>query len=273
MRADGLGDAEISARLILQHHLDKTPASLQLSLSDPVGADIIQRFLTDIQKRSNNYPLQYVIGKVEFYNISLKVDPRVLIPRPETEILVERAIAILQKMTTPRILDIGTGSGNIAVAIAANISQGELVAVDISGDALALARENASLNDVTDKIRFVCDDCLKASSWEDIGAFDMIVANPPYVGESEFATLQPEIRLHEPKIALVSDGDDLKFYRVISNNLDRALKDAGFVLFEVGAGQAESVVQVMKDIVPDIRAEIINDLSGIPRVVVGKSIH
>jgi release factor glutamine methyltransferase len=195
-----------------------------------------------------------------------------LIPRPETEILVEQAIIRSKGLERLRILDIGVGSGNISIALAVNIPTAKISAIDISDKAIELATENAQLNQVESRIEFILGDCLDSQFWNSVGKFDIVVSNPPYVDEVDFKSLQPEVRDHEPKIALVAGGDVLKYYKAISSGLTQALKSGGFVLFEVGCNQAESVVRILKEIFPAMRIEILNDLNSIGRVVIGELI-
>ncbi len=265
----GIADAEISARLILQNRLKKTPVQLQVAYDEPVDADLISLIKSDIARRSEHYPLQYILGEIEFYNIRLKVDERVLIPRPETEILVEQAIEAAQKFSTPQILDIGTGSGNISIALATELPNAKIKAVDISDKAIELARQNAVLNAVSDRIEFVKNDCLDLEFYRGAGKFDIVVSNPPYVDERDFYNLQQEIRLYEPKMALVSERDVLKYYKVVSAGLSNILNLNGFVIVEIGQGQHHSVENILKADNPEIRIRVVDDLNSIPRVVIG----
>jgi release factor glutamine methyltransferase len=270
LRQAGIADAEISIRLILQNRLKRNPVQLQLSINESIDESIVCLIESDIERRAGNYPLQYIIGEVEFYNIKLKIDERALIPRPETEILVEQAIAKAKEIKQPQILDIGVGSGNISIALAVNILDTQITAVDISDKAIELGRENAQLNQVESRIEFVRGDCLDNQFWNSVGKYDIVVSNPPYVDEDDFKSLQVEVRDHEPKIALVAEGDVLKYYKTISLGLTQALNRGGFALFEVGYNQAESVAIFLQDIFPFMKIEIVNDLNSIGRVVIGE---
>jgi release factor glutamine methyltransferase len=270
LRQAGIADAEISIRRILQNRLKKNPVGLQLSLNESIDESTIRLIESDIERRAGNYPLQYIIGEVEFYNIKLKVDPRALIPRPETEILVEQAITKVKGIRKPRILDIGVGSGNISIALSVNIPGAQITAVDISEKAIELAKENARLNRVESGIGFILGDCLDSQFWNSAGKFDIVVSNPPYVDGADLKSLQPEVRDHEPRIALIAEVDVLKYYKAISSGLTRALNRGGFALFEVGYNQAESVAGVLKERFPRMKIEIVNDLNSIERVVIGE---
>ncbi len=267
----GIDDAEISARLILQHLLNKTNSELQLSSGDKVTEENIQLFTELVEKRCNHIPVQYLIGEVEFYNVKLKVDSRALIPRPETEILVESLIEMIKPMPSPSLLDIGTGSGNIAIALAANIDNIKITAVDISRGSLELAKLNAARNGVGDKIEFLRADCLQNEFWDNCGKYDVIASNPPYVDEDDFENLQPEIKLHEPKTALITGGDSFLFFLRISDQAKKILEPKGIICFEVGAGQANRVAEIIKSNFKNIHITIVKDLTGIERVVIGKT--
>jgi release factor glutamine methyltransferase len=273
LKQAGIADAELSARLIFQYRLGRNPVQLQLSANEPLNDSAVVSIKADIENRAGHYPVQYIIGEVEFYNIKLKVNESVLIPRPETEILVEQAIDKAKPCGKPRILDIGVGSGNISIALAANIPNAEITGMDISENAIELANRNAISNGVESRIRFERGDCFDWAIWKAFGKFEMVVSNPPYVDESDYEGLQPEVRLHEPKIALVAENDSLKYYKAIANQLNYVLTDTGRVLFEVGYGQAESVAEILTDSNPRMRIEIITDLNSIPRVVFGELIE
>jgi release factor glutamine methyltransferase len=269
LKAAGVYDAEISARKILEYLLEKSPSGLQLIISDKANDDIIVSYNKLIQKRATHYPLQYIIGEVEFYNVNLKVDERVLIPRPETEVLVETALEISRAKSRAKILDIGTGSGNVAIAIAKNTVNAIITTVDISREAINLARANAVLNGVEHKIKFVYDDSFRENFWNEIGQFDLLVSNPPYIDELDYNTLQAEIRLYEPKLALVPNRDVLSFYEAIAGNLSKAMVKGGSIVLEVGANQALLVKSILEKSNPQIKIRMAKDLAGIDRIIIG----
>jgi release factor glutamine methyltransferase len=272
LKSAGIEDAEISSRSILQKLLHKTPAQLQLAHTIEIADDLVREFYDLIDKRTGHYPLQYIIGEVEFYNIKMKVDERVLIPRPETEALVDFLIGKMKNQNPCEILDIGTGSGNIAISLAANLQNARVTATDISSVALELAKENAEINGVANKISFDQANCLDKSFWAGLPKFDVIVSNPPYVGQNQIDKLQPEIRDHEPLIAVVSEDDELKFFKLISANAGAALRSPGLICFEVGLGQSGEVSEILKATLPDIAIQVIDDLSGTARIVAGSLI-
>lgn len=190
-------------------------------------------------------PLQYILGECDFLGHKIAVSPKVLIPRPETEILVDTIIAKLQNnISRPcRILDLGTGSGNIAIALAKTFDSCHVTAIDISLDAIAVAKQNAAANGVASRIDFVCADML---SWKTDEYFDCIVSNPPYIKTSELDSLPPDVR-QEPRLALDGGVDGLNFYRAILAHAHHYLKPGGFLFLEIGDGQAPLIQTLAKE--------------------------
>lgn len=225
---------------------------------DPERAAAFERLL---KRRLAGEPLAYVTGRREFCSRSFIVTPDVLIPRPETETLAELAIETAGRMKKPRVLDLGTGSGCLAVTLSAEASDCEVFASDVSAAALAVAEKNARANSAC--VRFVNSDllgCFAKSS------FDMIISNPPYVSEAEYARLSPQIRRHEPPAALLGGKDGLEHIRKIAAAAGRVLREGGFLLLEIGAGQAESAESIIRENgFSDIRLE--TDIGGTERVV------
>ncbi|NOY59334.1 MAG: peptide chain release factor N(5)-glutamine methyltransferase, partial [Calditrichaeota bacterium] len=191
-----------------------------------------------LKRRLDHEPLQYIIGETEFYSLPIKVAPGVLIPRPETEVLVENALQIINDNFPQgkeiNVLDLGTGSGNIAVAIAKNAVHARLTAVDISADALKIARENAELNNVAEKINFLQHDALGDWPSHFTNYFDLILSNPPYISDAEFENLPREIREFEPHQALLGGKDGVDFYNNFCQIVKNLLCTDGVVLFEIG---------------------------------------
>jgi len=266
----GVSESELSARLLLQHVLKKKRIQLQLAYSEIADDNAIEEYYKLIDKRCNHYPVQYIVGEVEFYNIKLKVNEHVLIPRPETEELIEYLLNIIKERSYLRILDIGAGSGNIAISLAANLNDAIITSIDISNDALIVAKDNAKTNQVSPKIKFIQADCLSDDFWSSIGRFDVIVSNPPYVDKTDYEALQPEVKLYEPKTALVPGDDPFVFYETIARHAESSLNSQGIVCFEIGFGQAEQIENIIRNALPSASLEIINDLSGIPRIVIGR---
>ncbi len=223
-----------------------------------VKAMLVEKINQIVNERVSGRPLWYCIGDTEFYGYTIKVDERVLIPRPETELLVEQAIKVIN--TDTEVLDLCTGSGAIAVAVKKE-TNANVTAVDISVDALALAKENAQNNNAD--IEFVESDMFTAFQ-DNNRKFDVIISNPPYIKSQDVETLQKEVKDFEPLTALDGGVDGLDFYRIIANNCKQYLKDGGVVLLECGEGQAKDVAEMFNGF---CTVEIIKDYENIDRIV------
>ena len=267
LKAAGIEDYEISAEILLRDLLELSRSELILQKDKRVDSNKINRYKSLIEKRSKRVPLQYLVRFVEFYNIRIKCDQRALIPRPETEILVETMIKRLEDMESPSILDIGTGSGNIAIALSMNIPGSKVTGIDISEEALELAGINVELNDIGGRLNLLSGDIKDDNFVRSLGRFDCVVSNPPYVSEAEMNQLQREVIEFEPKIALFVSDDPLSFFKIILRSIPDILLPGGLVAFE---GQAEDVAELMSGKFEGI--ELIRDLAGIERVVIGTCI-
>ena len=225
------------------------------------------RLAETVELRARRMPLAYILGRREFYSLELEVAPGVLIPRPETETLVALALDELAARPAARVLDLGCGSGAIAIALAANAPHARIVAADISDDALEIAARNAARLGFAPRLEFVRTDCFAPLDGAGaLGRFDLIVANPPYIAAAEIAGLAPEVRDFEPRIALAGGADGRDFYRRIASGCDTHMTPAAAVIVEVGAGQAAPVAEIFR---ATGRAEITiaRDLAGLERVV------
>lgn len=263
----GISDHTISAEVILRHLLKLSRSEMILSSARKIDAETAQEYKELIEKRSNRYPLQYLTGSVEFYNVKLRCDSRALIPRPETEILVETVITALKDRKQPSILDIGTGSGNIAIALAKNLPGSRVTGIDISKDALDLAAANVELNGVQDQVTLVAADIRDELMVSSLGAFDCAVSNPPYVAENDAANLQPEVIEFEPRIALFSPGGPLGFFESIIKVIPLILKPGGLLAVEMPFGRVPELIDLFS--VKFAEIEIRRDLAGIERVLTG----
>jgi release factor glutamine methyltransferase len=229
-----------------------------------VSAEKERTYRRLLKKRLSGRPLAYLLGYQEFWSLKFRTDPRALIPRPETELLVEKTAALTGR-GRQTIVDLGTGCGNIAVCLAKELPRADIIALDISSRALCLARSNASLNGIS-RIVFRRGDLfapLKKLGLEK--SCDFIVSNPPYVTDSEWPSLQVEIRRFEPKKALVAGKTGLEIIRRIIDEAPQYLKTGGHLILEIGYGQKESVISLFESSWSDI--EIIPDLNKIPRVI------
>ena len=234
----------INAELLLAHTLSCKRLDLYLSYDRPLNEDEVNIYREFIRRRSKYEPLQYIIGKVEFFGLEFIVNPSVLIPRQETEILVETIINSFKKEDNLKILDIGVGSGNISVSVAKHLHNSKITATDISEQALTTAKNNAEMNSVSEKINFINHNILKDDLNEE---FDIIVSNPPYISEKEFPELKDELKVYEPKSALTDFSDGLNYFKVISSKAKSLLKNNGKIFFEVGQGQSEDVEKILRE--------------------------
>ncbi|MEE9553564.1 MAG: peptide chain release factor N(5)-glutamine methyltransferase [candidate division Zixibacteria bacterium] len=269
LKSAAIEDYNISAEVLLRDIYTLSRAELHTNLNIVPDRSGIEKYEEYIQRRSAREPLQYITGTTEFFNIIVKCDPRALIPRPETEILVEAVIDRLKGIKKPKILDIGTGSGNIAIALAKNIEDAEVVAVDISSDAIELARSNAELNDISERVLFRIGDIGDRGFIQSLGEFNCVASNPPYVSEDQKDIIQPEVIKFEPEIALFSPGDPLHFYQIIIESSDDLMLVDGLLAVEVGMGQASKVKDLMLS-ANFYDVEIIRDLAGVERIVTGR---
>jgi release factor glutamine methyltransferase len=251
VQLEHLATSRRDAELLLVDALGCDRAWLLTHPEAPLTSEQAVQYEQLLARRVRHEPIQYITGEQEFYGLKFCVTPDVLIPRPETEHLVEALLTRLPHDAPLRIADIGTGSGAIAVALAHSLPNAQVMALDVSSAALAVARDNAERNNVADRVRFVESDLLAAVSGE---TFDAIVSNPPYVAASEI--LEPQVRDFEPAAAL-------EIYRRLVPQAHAALKADGWLLLEVGYGQRDAVAQLLagwKSL------SFVNDLQGIPRV-------
>lgn len=254
------------AILLLRRVLGIPHAEMYAYRERPLTALQTEAFNAQIQQRLRGVPVQYITGEQEFFGLPFHVTPDVLIPRPETEHLVEAAIARLQGLNGARIADVGTGSGAIAVALAHSLLTAEIVALDISSAALVVAAENAKYNGVAERIRFLESDLLAAVADEH---FDAIMSNPPYIADSERKALPIEVREHEPAQALFAGRTGLEFYQRLIPAALPLLVSGGWLMMEIGHGQRDAVRSLLQDEDWD-GVEFIPDLQAIPRVAAGR---
>lgn len=257
----GVPDSRLDAELLLAHVLNFSRMELTLKAREALSPDALAAYFSLLKRRMNREPLQYITASQYFMGYDLYVDENVLIPRPETELLCEQALLWLrrQNLSSPGVLDLCTGSGALAVAIACQEHRAQVFAADISDKALAVAKRNARTHhaDVT----FLQGDFLSAVSEM---RFDLIVCNPPYIPAAECGTLQAEV-LYEPCIALDGGTDGLGFYRKLALEAPSCLCPGGALFCEVGYGQAQAVSELFAPAFAQI--EVFNDLSRIPRIV------
>lgn len=265
LSAAGINEARRDAMSLMSYVLKRDRAFLIAHSEDELSDKQLKIFRLLVARRTSREPLQYITGHQEFFNLEFDVTPNVLVPRPETEILVEAALEVLRSDDAPFIADIGTGSGCIAVSLLHEIPAARAMATDLSINALRVAQRNARRHHVDDRLALVQADGFPVteSGWE----FSLIVSNPPYVTESEFAGLQPEVRDYEPRSALVSGADGLLHIRDLLRDAPDHLRQGGHFIFEIGLGQRDAVERIVeKELWSSI--EVRTDLQGIPRSVV-----
>jgi len=260
------------AGVILCHVLNCDKTFIYSNSEDILDSRSAGVFSGLIDKRAERMPLQYITGKQEFMSLEFDVAPGILIPRQDTEILVEEVIQYSNSLNHNNrqiiILDIGTGSGCIGVSLAYYIQNSHVTALDISENALGIARKNAQKHNVSANMSFVLAHITTAIKEWTIPEFDIVVSNPPYIPAKDIEALQPEVKGFEPLTALDGGDDGLDFYRIIVNGSPACLKPGGLLAFEVGKGQSGDVSRLMERYYSDIR--IVKDLSGIERVVMGR---
>lgn len=243
------------------HVLKRDRAGLIAHSEDELEPSVVPEYLELIERRHRGEPIQYIVGECEFYGLPFYVTPDVLIPRPETEHLVEAAIELATRHNLWRVVDVGTGSGAIAIAIARALPECSVTAIDISEPALDVARRNAERNDV--KVRFLNGDLLRTD--EALPA-SLIVSNPPYIPESDRESLSREVREYEPALALYAGRDGLEIYRRLIPQVSRKISRGGHILLEIGYGQSKQVGALLQGS-GFFNLRFIPDLQGIPRVI------
>ena len=261
----GVPEARREAGSLLSFILGKDRTFLISHAEDETDENSFVRFREFVERRAAGEPLQYIIGVQDFYGREFQVTPDVLIPRPETELLVEAALQEAGD-TAPFICDVGTGSGCIAVTLLCELVNARAVAIDKSPAALEVAKLNAQKHSVAERAIFVVSDCFNSLDSQDY-EFDLIVSNPPYVAEAALEGLQREVRDHEPLVALSPGGDGLSVIRRLIDEGPAFIKPNGHLLMEIGFDQGETVERLVKDSDWSLR-EIRPDLQGIPRIVV-----
>jgi release factor glutamine methyltransferase len=268
LAAAGLPDPEIDAEFLFRGLSGLNRAEVLARGRDTLDPRTAERYEVALRRRETHEPLQYILGIAAFWRDEFAVTPAVLIPRPETEVLVEAAAIRLRGVVAPRLLDIGAGSGCLGLSLLRELPDARLVALDLSPAALDVARRNAERLSLAPRAEF------RLSNWFSALAagetFDAVVSNPPYVARADEASLPRDVREFEPALALFADADDdISSYRRIVAGLRPHLVPGGLLGFEVGMGQADRVRAVMSD--GGLAAlEVLDDLAGIPRVLLGR---
>lgn len=239
LRDAGIVNPQLAAEVMLRFLLKLRRIDVYLKDTVTVSPDDTDRFRQMIVRKLAHEPLQYIIGETEWFGLNIRCTPAALIPRPETEIIVERALDLIADTPEPLVADIGTGTGCIAIAIAQSRADAHIVATDISTDAIILARENISLHGVESRVILRPGNLL--APLDRGGSFDLIISNPPYVSETAYHTLMPEVRSHEPQLALVAGLEGLDVIRLLIADGHHYLKPSGLLVFEIGEEQGERI--------------------------------
>jgi len=261
--AAGVESARLESELLLAKACDDCArALLYAELDREMSDEQVGAFDANLVRREQREPLAYILGEWGFRRLTLKTDQRALIPRPETEIVVERALEHIRELDEPRVLDVGTGTGAIALAIADEVPTAQVTAMDVSDEALSLARENLELTGVNGRVRLVEHDLTSGLGDHD---FDLVVSNPPYVEPDELPTLQPEVRDWEPHVALVASSAT----ELLAAASREALRPGGWLVLETAAGAGDRVERLLTELGFD-DVTITPDLAGRDRVAEGR---
>jgi release factor glutamine methyltransferase len=268
LKERGFEDARLNIELLLSHLLDFKRIGLYTNFDRPLSATELGKFKTLLQRRLKHEPLQYIIGETEFMGIPLYVNPSVLIPRPETEELVERAVDWIKRLDIPRIevLDIGTGSGNIPIAVERFSSNAYITSIDVSAEALEVASRNIkrhSCSRITLQQLDIFTEIFPART------FDVIIANPPYISAAEFALLQPEVKDFEPALATTDKGDGYRFVRRICEVAEKKLKAGCLLFMEVAYNQSAEARRIAAE-AGLVDVEVFTDVGGNERMFQGR---
>ncbi len=259
----------LDAEVLLRQVIGMDKAQLYLRMDEKIEAEAERRFWKLLEQRARREPLAYITGQKEFWSLDFSVTPDVLIPRPETEVLMEVALGRVRqrRKSQVKIADLGTGSGIIAICLAKELPEAQISAVDISSAALRVARANAERHGVAERIRFLNGDLFAPLAGER-ECFDLIVANPPYVRSGDLAALEPEIREWEPIAALDGGKDGLDFFRRIASECRDYLTATGEVMLEIADGTGEAVAEIFANVGGFEAVEIWRDYAGKDRVIV-----
>jgi release factor glutamine methyltransferase len=270
LRLKQVPDAAICTELLLQHLMQWDRSTMLMRWEEPFPQELMTAWLQLVERKAAGEPVQYIIGVQEFYGLPFQVNPAVLIPRPETELLVEQVIGRGNKLWpngSPKLVDIGSGSGAIPVSIAVQCPLWQVSSSDISLAALQVARANAELNGVAARIYFAQSDLLESYIRQQID-IDILVSNPPYIASADIDELQLEVKSFEPRLALDGGEDGLILYRRLCEQLKLLPDYPRLVAFEVGQGQTEAVSSMLAELNVWEQIDVIDDYAGIARHVI-----
>lgn len=265
LKKKGAESPRLDAEVLLAHVLEWPRVSLYIHFEDEVGEKAKSAYRELVKKRSEGTPVAYLVGRKEFFSLPFLVSPSVLIPRPDTETAVVEALDFLKTRAHPRVADVGTGSGCIALAIAKHHETAHVTGIDISADALGVALKNAEILELSDRVRFLQGDLLAPILEE--APFDLIISNPPYIPTDDIEELELEVRLFEPHLALDGGAEGLVIVkRLVSDAIPR-LKPGGCLLLEIGSAQEQAVGKILRDHPEFAHPITIRDAANLPRVI------
>jgi release factor glutamine methyltransferase len=261
----GIESPRLDAQILLAHALGCERIHIYTRFDEPVDAEQRGQFRDLVRRRVEGCPVAYLVGRKEFYKLSFEVNPAVLIPRPATEALVIAALEFLKPLAAPQVLDVGTGSGCIAISVAKHHAAATIVAVDMSDEALTVARRNAETHGVADRVTFRKSDLFAGLSHD--APFDLILSNPPYIPTATLATLAVDVRDHEPRAALDGGADGFTVFDRLIAGATIHLRSGGALLVEIGFDQEAAALQRVA-VVPGLTSRpTIRDGDGRPRVI------
>ncbi len=267
----GVSNAAQEAMWLLEHALGVRSHQLVSEVERLVALDAWTRAESLVMRRAAREPLQYLLGTQEFYGLDFSVSPAVLIPRPETELLIKEVVRHVGSHSTVTIVDVGTGSGCVAVTLASLLNGTRILAIDQSPEALAVAKNNAARHAVGDRIEWLEGDLLAPLQGRQlVGSVDVIVSNPPYIAEADWAVLEPEVRVFEPRLALVGGQQGTEFHARLLQDSQEFLAPGGLLVMEIGQDQAPMVRQIAEQVGGYAALRVVEDAAGIERVVIAQ---
>ncbi len=268
LQKKGVESPRLNAELLLAHILNSKRLNLYLMFDRPLNQNELNIYREYLSRRGKREPLQYIIGSTDFFNVHLKTDTRALIPRPETELLVETIINLYKEQEGLNFLDIGVGTGCISIALLKNLKNSKAVGVDLSEGALSLAKENLLLNEIDSQCSLLKFNALD-DDYSKLGKFDFVVSNPPYVSKNDFDKLEPELKNYEPRIALTDEEDGMNFFKTIIKNSHQILKLKGKLFFEISPSIASQVKELFEE--NNFREiNLVKDFSNHYRIIYGE---
>ena len=266
LRGADIQSSRLDAQILLAHVMGRDMPGLITHFNETAPRDIADKFAKLIHRRAQREPVAYITGTKEFYSLTFRVDGAVLIPRPETELVVDEALACGVADSSLAALDVGAGSGAIAVAVAVLRPKWRIDAVDVSAEALTVAKDNAALNGVSDRIEFIVSDLFSAVASR---MYDLILSNPPYIPEGSEQVF-PDVRLYEPHSALFAGADGLDVIRRLVRQSPSRLKSGGRLIFEMDGSQAQSVKRIIEETGSLKLVKVVKDYAGLDRVAVAE---